>query len=116
MRGRRFRVALRLRRGVAPRRVGGPIGRVRDGVETRGAKVDGVALGLSALGVETADGAALGLKAFGLTEDAAALGLMEFGPVAAGAEPGDGMNTPWLKAGPAEMMGSRQHAAIAKTC
>ena len=62
---------------------------------SRGANVDGVALGLSAFGVMTADGAALGLNALGSTDEAGALGLMEFGPVAAGAEPGIGMKTPW---------------------
>jgi hypothetical protein len=62
-----------------------PLGSVR-----RGAKVDGVALGLSAFGVMTADGAALGLNALGSTDEAGALGLIEFGPVAAGAEPGIG--------------------------
>jgi hypothetical protein len=60
----------------------------------RGAKVEGVALGFSAFGVVTADGAAFGLNAFGSTDEAAALGLMAFGPVAAGAEPGNGTNTP----------------------
>ena len=52
--------------------------------------MDGVALGLSAFGVMTADGAAFGLNALGSTDEAGALGLMEFGPVAAGAEPGIG--------------------------
>ena len=94
-----MRVALRLRRGVAARRLDGLIGLVKVGVDT-GAKVDGVALGFSAFGVETAEGAALGLNALGLTDDAAALGLMEFGPVAAGAEPGAGMKTPWPSADP----------------
>src|SRR5215216_3792592 len=42
----------------------------------------------------TAEGAALGLKALGSTDEAGALGLMEFGPVAAGAEPGIGTKTP----------------------
>ena len=56
--------------------------------------MDGVALGLSAFGVVTADGAALGFNASGLTDDAGALGLIEFGPVAAGAEPGIGTYTP----------------------
>src|SRR5215207_10857608 len=35
--------------------------------------------------------------------DAAALGLAELGPVAAGAEPGTGMKTPWASAAPAQM-------------
>ena len=65
-----------------------------DGPVICGAKVDGVALGFMALGVDTADGAALGLKAFGFVLDGAALGLTEVGPVAAGAEPGEGVNTP----------------------
>ena len=64
--------------------------RDRYGAERWGAKVDGVALGFSAFGVMTADGAALGLNALGLTDEAGALGLMEFGPVAAGKEPGIG--------------------------
>ena len=53
-----------------------------------------MALGLSAFGVATAEGAALGLNALGSTDEAGALGLMEFGPVAAGAEPGIGTYTP----------------------
>jgi hypothetical protein len=65
-----------------------------DGPESCGAKVEAVPLGLSALGVETAEGAALGLNAFGFVLDGAALGLMELGPVAAGADPGAGVNTP----------------------
>ena len=52
--------------------------------------MEGVALGLSAFGVMTADGAALGLNALGLTDEAGALGLTRLGPVAAGAEPGIG--------------------------
>lgn len=52
--------------------------------------MEGVALGLSAFGVMTADGAALGLNALGLTDEAGALGLIRLGPVAAGAEPGMG--------------------------
>jgi hypothetical protein len=70
-----------------------------DGAVTCGAKVDGVALGFMALGVDTAEGAALGLKAFGLVLEGAALGLIELGPVAAGAEPGAGVNTPCASAG-----------------
>jgi hypothetical protein len=70
-----------------------------DGPVTCGAKVDGVALGFMAFGVDTAEGAALGLKAFGLVLEGAALGLTEVGPVAAGAEPGDGVNTPCASAG-----------------
>jgi hypothetical protein len=58
------------------------------GSVSSGAKVDGVAIELSAFGVMTAGGAAFGLKASGLTEEAEALGLIRFGPVAAGAEPG----------------------------
>ena len=57
----------------------------------KGAKVDGVALGFSALMVVTAEGAALALRALGLMADAAALGLAELGPVAVGAEPGTGI-------------------------
>ena len=49
---------------------------------------------MSAFGVMTADGAALGFSAFGLTDEAGALGLIRFGPVAAGAEPGIGTYTP----------------------
>ena len=64
--------------------------RDRYGAERWGAKVDGVALGLSAFGVMTADGAALGLIALGSTDEAGALGLIKFGPVAAGNEPGIG--------------------------
>ena len=56
------------------------------GSVSRGAKVDGVALGLRAFGVMTA----LGLNALGLTDEAGALGLIRLGPVAAGAEPGIG--------------------------
>src|SRR3954452_1704131 len=59
---------------------------VRAGAENCGAKVEGVALGLRAFKIVTADGAALGLDALGLTA---------FGPVAAGAEPGIGTKTPW---------------------
>jgi hypothetical protein len=66
----------------------------RSGAESWGAKVDGVAFGLSAFSVLTADGAAFGFSAFGLTSEAAALGLTALGPVAAGAEPGIGMKTP----------------------
>ena len=76
------------------------------GVEIRGANVEGVALGFKAFGVEMAEGAALGLCALGLTDEAAALGLAAFGPVAAGAEPGEGMKTPWLIAGAAKMRGA----------
>ena len=84
------------------------IGLVRTlGVETLGANVEGVALGFNAFGVEMAEGAALGLCALGLTDDAAALGLAAFGPVAVGAEPGDGMKTPWLTAGPVKMRGAQ---------
>ena len=60
------------------------------GSATIGANVDGVALGLSAFGLVTADGAALGFSAFGSTDEAGALGLIRFGPVWAGAEPGIG--------------------------
>ena len=49
---------------------------------------------MSAFGVVTADGAALGFSAFGFTDEAGALGLIEFGHVAAGAEPGIGTYTP----------------------
>jgi hypothetical protein len=88
--------AARLRRGVLATRFVGFRGRVRAfGEEVLGAKVDGVALGFRAFGVEIADGAALGLLALGLTEEAAALGLDAFGPVAAGAEPGVETKTPW---------------------
>src|SRR3954452_22002129 len=83
-------------RGVLATRFVGFRGRVRAfGEEVLGAKVEGVALGFRAFGVEIADGAALGLLALGLTEEAAALGLDTFGPVAAGAEPGVGTKTPW---------------------
>ena len=50
--------------------------------------------GLSAFGLVTADGAALGFSAFGSTDEAGALGLIRFGPVWAGAEPGIGTYTP----------------------
>jgi hypothetical protein len=60
-----------------------------------GAKVEGVALGLSAFGVMTADGAALGFRVAGLTDEAGALGLIKFDPVWAGREPGIGTYTPW---------------------
>jgi hypothetical protein len=95
VRARRPRAA-RLRRGVWATRFCEFRGRVRAfGEEVLGAKVEGVALGFRAFGVEIADGAALGLLALGLTEEAAALGLDAFGPVAAGAEPGVGTKTPW---------------------
>ena len=70
----------------------GPIRTLRSllGSDRIGAKVDGVALGLSAFGVVTADAAALGFWAFGLTEEAGALGLIRLGPVWAGREPGIG--------------------------
>ena len=91
-------------------RLNGLMGRVRIlGLEGTGAKVEGVALGLRAFGVETAEGAALGLCALGLTDEAAALGLAAFGPVAAGAEPGVGMKTPCAIATPAQR--SEAHAA-----
>jgi len=77
------------------------------GAEIFGANVEGVALGFKAFGVEMAEGAALGLCALGLTDDAAALGLAAFGPVAAGAEPGDGIKTPWPIAGPTKMRGAQ---------
>jgi hypothetical protein len=73
---------------------------VRAGAENCGAKVEGVALGLRAFKIVTADGAALGLDALGSTDEAAALGLTAFGPVAAGAEPGIGTKTPWAIATP----------------
>src|SRR5215207_9553004 len=101
--GRPLRVAVRLRRGVRAIREGGLMGLVRTfGAEILGANVEGVALGFKTFGVEMAEGAALGLRALGLTDDAAALG-----PVAAGAEPGDGIKTPWPKAGPTKMRGAQ---------
>jgi len=93
-----------VRRCVWTIRLGGLSGRVRPlGEAVRGANVEGVALGFKAFGVETADGAALGLLALGLTDEAAALGFDAFGPVAAGAEPGVGMKTPWAVASPVKM-------------
>src|SRR3954463_12014227 len=58
----------------------------------------------------TADGAALGLNALGSTDEAGALGLMEFGPVAAGAEPGIGTYTPCALA-PTVMAGGAARGA-----
>ena len=49
---------------------------------------------MRAFGAMTADGAALGFSAFGSIDEAGALGLIRFGPVAAGAEPGIGTYTP----------------------
>ena len=62
-----------------------------EGLESCGAKVEEVPLGLRAFGVAMADGAALGLNAFGFVLDGAALGFTEFGPVADGAEPSIGV-------------------------
>src|SRR3954452_14914887 len=63
----------------------------------------------------TADGAALGLSAFGLTDEAGALGLIRFGPVAAGAEPGIGTKTPWAVAACPRVRAARA-AARANKC
>ena len=80
-----------------------------------GAKVDGVALGFSALGEVTAEGAALEFRAFGLrVSEAAALGLIEFGPVAAEDDPGEGMMTPCAVAPPGHHSTAAMTAAAKK--
>src|SRR4051812_4325451 len=82
------------------------------GSDRIGAKVDGVALGLSAFGVVTADAAALGFWAFGLTEEAGALGLIRLGPVWAGREPGVGTYTPCAMALVAMMKASQATLSV----
>jgi hypothetical protein len=65
------------------------------GVDTPGAKVEGVELGFSAFGLDVDEAAALGLKALGLrVSEAAALGFVEFGPDTVAADPGVGDETP----------------------
>src|SRR4029079_13493435 len=95
----------------------GPIRTLRSllGSDRIGAKVDGVALGLSAFGVVTADAAALGFRAFGLTEEAGALGVIRLGPVWAGREPGIGTKTPWAVAACLRVRAARA-AARANKC